>query len=98
MLLVGAMFRLHERRLEAFDSAHDAIVAAVPEGSLVLTYGPIYKLVAVPLDTPRYRMRTHVSQHGVYDHGAEINAERRPWYLAGLPAHPASRCRRRPAT
>lgn len=88
LVLIGVMFRRHERRLEAFDSARNAIIAAVPDGSLLLTYGPVAKLVSVPLDTPRYRLRTYVSQHGVTNLTSEIAAERADWYLAGLPKVP----------
>lgn len=89
-LLAGTalMFVRHEEHLNRLLAVRAATAAAIPEGSLVVCHGPLLKLFGVPLEVPTYRWRQLQYRDVVLDHTAEINRQRRPWYLAVLLEQP----------
>jgi hypothetical protein len=91
-LLVGTglMFHRHQAHLGRLRAARDAVVVAVPEGSLVVANDVLIKLFGVPVDVPAYRWRHLDFQGHPLDHSRELDREDRPWYLAVLPKVPGS--------
>jgi len=89
-LLAGTAlaFHRHQDHLGRLREARDAVVAAVPEGSLVVANTVVSKLFAVPVGVPAYRWRA-LDFHGQpLDHSRELCREDRPWFLAVLPKVP----------
>ena len=86
-LLAGTaiMFSRHQDHLNRLARWRDAMVAAIPSGSLVVTNNVLPKLFGIPSGLPPYRLRELDFQDQPLDHSREIEQEDRPWYLAILP-------------
>jgi hypothetical protein len=90
----GLLFARHQRHLLALREARDQLVARMPEGSLVLQSGSVYKLVGVPLGVPTYRLRS-LEYEGRPAEPPEqllrdLGRETRRWFLAVLHRSPGA--------
>jgi len=83
LLLGNAMiFKRHQDHLNDLRRARDAVIAAVPDGSLVVANNVVMKLLGIPSGLPAYRLRLLEYRGDPFDHSQELEREERPWYLA----------------
>jgi hypothetical protein len=92
LALVGAMFEKHQDYLNHYQAWRRVLIAAVPEGSLVVDDGPLHKLFAVPVGLPSYRWRLLLFRDVplVKPGDPELDREPRPWYLTVAPREPGA--------
>ena len=81
-------FSKHQQHLQTLSDARDAVVANIPEGSLILFERGSTKLVGVPTESPIYRIRPLTYELKPIDPPGQLEAdlakESRPWFVALL--------------
>ena len=88
----GLGFARHQRHLDTLCRARDAVVENVPEGSLVMYQGSLFKILGTPFGVPEYRLRQLEFEgkpvddpDSLYcDLEGELYERRQEWYLAIL--------------
>jgi hypothetical protein len=84
----GLIFDRHQRHLNELLEARDAVIARVPEDSLILYDGSFTKLVGIPAGLPSYRLRqlTYLDRPAEDPRRlfADLDREGSAWYLAVL--------------
>jgi hypothetical protein len=88
-LLMGMTlaFARHQHHLNELRAARDALIADVPEGSLIVFDGALFKLVGIPEGVPTYRLRQLLYDDEVIEPrrlSEDLDHEPRPWFLATL--------------
>jgi hypothetical protein len=85
---IGLIFDRHQCHLNGLLEARHAVIASVPEGSLILYDGSFLKLVGIPAGIPSYRLRqlTYLDRPAEDPRRlfADLDRECPPWYLAVL--------------
>jgi hypothetical protein len=88
-------FHRHQRHLEELRIARDELIEHVPDGSLIICRGPIYKLVGIPIRMPSYDLRAvdfgGQREDFAKDLMAQLRHEPQPWYLAVLHREPGEK-------
>lgn len=92
----GLIFRKHQQHLNRLLSSRQEVIAAIPDGSLVVYHGPLKTAFGVPVGIPSYRWRAFLFQDVVLVKPGDewVARERKPWYLAVLSredGHPLGR-------
>jgi len=82
----------HQGHLSALLEARDELVAHVPEGSLIVYRGDLYKLLSIPVNVPSLRLRA-LEFHGKPADDPrvlfrDLQREAHPWTFAVLHRHP----------
>ncbi len=84
----GLIFETHQRHLKRLLSAREALVQAVPAGSLIVVDGSLRKLFGVPVGVPTYRWHDLTYQGTSLIRPGDPILDREPsrWFLAILDA------------
>jgi hypothetical protein len=80
------IFRKHQQHLNRLLAVREAVAAAIPEGSLVVNDGVLWKLFGIPVGVPKYRWHLLQSRESVRGIPGDqiIYRERSPWFVAVL--------------
>jgi hypothetical protein len=88
----GFVFARHQHHLNALLEVRNELISHVPEGSLIVYCGDLYKLLSIPVDVPSFRLR-ELEFHGKPAEDprvllGDLEREERPWTFAVLHRHP----------